>query len=198
MSKTVYSFDPSTRAFTAPLLLDQGDLSPLEPGVYLMPGNSLDAMPPTATAGKWPFAVAGSWVLQDLSTSRPGPGQELSLEEHRSRLKDAVAARRRLIETGGITLADGIKVKTGIEDQVRVAQLIQGMEANDHADVLFKTESGRFTFTLAQMNALLKTIAFHVRACFEAERAHHDAIDALGASSVERYDIFANWPSRQA
>ncbi|HEX7865997.1 MAG TPA: DUF4376 domain-containing protein [Variovorax sp.] len=195
MSKTVYSFDPRTGAFTAPLNLDHGDLSPLEPSVYLVPGNCLEAPPPAATAGKWPFVVSGEWVLCDLPTEAE---PAVALEERRAQLKDKVTARRWLVETGGITLAGGVKVKTGIEDRTRIAQVIQGMEANGYADVPFKAESGWLTLTLAQMNALLKAIASHVRACFESERAHHEAIDALDASAIGSYEILANWPSAQA
>lgn len=197
MSKTVYSFDPRTGAFAMPLDLDPGDLSPLERGVYLIPSNCLEAPPPAAASGKWPFVASGDWVLRDLP-AEPEPKPELTLEERRARLKDAVTAQRWLVETGGITLADGVKVKTGIEDQTRIAQVVQGMEANGYTDVPFKAESGWFTLTLAQMKALLKAIASHVRACFEAERAHHEAIDALDASAIESYDIFANWPNGQA
>lgn len=195
MSKTVYSFDSRTGAFISSLDLDHGDLSPLESGVYLIPCNCLEASPPKATAGKWPFAVSGSWVLRDLST---GLGLELTLEERRARLKSAVTAQRWLVEAGGVTLADGVKVKTGIEDRIRIAQVIQGMEANGYADVPFKTESGWFTLTLAQMNVFQRAIASHVRACFEAEWAHHVVIDALDASAVESYDVLADWPSGQA
>lgn len=196
MSKTVYSFDPRTGAFVGPLNLDRGDLSPLERGVYLIPGNCLDESPPTPASGKWPFAVSGAWVLQD-SPGKPGPSPELTPEERRARLKDAVAAHRWLVETGGVTLADGVKVKTGIEDQIRVTQIIQGMEANGYMEVPFKAESGWLTLSLAQMNALLKAIASHVRACFEAERAHHEAIDTLDASAIESYDFLVSWPNGQ-
>lgn len=197
MSKTVYSFDPRTGAFTMPLNLDHGDLSPLERGVYLIPGNCLETPPPTATSGKWPFAVSEGWVLRDL-LNEPELELDLTLEERRARLKDAVTAQRWLVETGGITLAGGVRVKTGIEDQTRIAQVVQGMEANGYTDVPFKAESGWLPLTLVQMNALLKAIASHVRACFEAERAHHEAIDALDASAIENYDVLANWPSGQA
>ncbi|MDP9601724.1 UNVERIFIED_ORG: hypothetical protein J2W38_001510 [Variovorax paradoxus] len=196
MSKTVYSFQSGTGAFTGALDLDRGDLSPLQPTVYLIPGNCLEAPPPAPASGKWPFAVDGGWVLRDLLVEpEPQPELEITLEERRARLKAAATARRWMVETGGITWTDGAKVKTGIDDQTRIAQAIQGMEANGYADVSFKAESGWLTLTLAQMHVLLKTIAIHVRACFEAERSHHVAIDALDASTIESYDVLANWPS---
>jgi hypothetical protein len=199
MSKTVYSFDPSTRAFVSELALSSGDLSPLERGVYLIPGDCLEVQPPAPTPGKWPFAVAGAWVLEALPADpEPEPEPVLTEEERRARLKVAVTAHRWVIETGGIALAGGMKVKTGIDDQTRIAQAIRGMEANGHADVPFKAESGWLTLTLAQMATLQNAIASHVRACFEAERSHHEAIDALDVSGIEQYNILANWPSGQA
>lgn len=196
MNKTVYSFQPGTCAFAGALDLDRGDLSPLEPSVYLIPGNCLEVPPPAPASGKWPFAVGGGWVLRDLPTEPgPQPEPELTLEERRTRLKDAVAAKRWSVETGGIALANGVKLKTGIEDQTRIGQVIEGMKAMGYSDVPFKAESGWLTLTLAQMSELARAVASHVRACFEAERAHHEAIDALDASAVESYDVLANWPS---
>ena len=192
--KTVYAFHPETKAYTGPHQLDETDLSPLEKNHYLVPGNCLEAAPPTAPSGMWPFADAGTWELRALPVE-PEP----TLEERRERLKDAATAHRWAVETGGITLAGGVQIKTAPEDQARIGQVIQGMEAQGYTDVPFKAASGWLTLTLADMKGVLMAIAAHVRACFEAERAHHEAIDALpDASAVESYDVLANWPSGQA
>jgi hypothetical protein len=196
MNKTVYSFHPSTGSFVSEVELDEGDLSPLERGVYLIPGNCLVARPPVPPAGSWPFAVADQWVLRLLPTDpKPEPDPRPTIAELRMRLKDAVAAQRWRVETGGITLSGGLHVKTGIDDQTRIGQLIQGMAVNDHTDVLFKASSGWVALTLPQMHELLKAIASHVRACFEAEYLHHEVIDTLDEFGIAHYDVAASWPS---
>ncbi|SEF22736.1 DUF4376 domain-containing protein [Variovorax sp. NFACC27] len=193
--KTVYAFHPETKAYCGLKQLDRTDISPLEQDRYLVPGDCLESAPPKPLNGMWPVAVSGAWVLMDLPAE---PKLELTPDELRSELKVAVTMQRWSVETGGITLADGVKVKTGIDDRARIAQAIQGMEANGYTDVSLKIESGWVTFTLPQMNVLMSSIASHVRACFEAERAHHLAIDALDASAINGYDVRANWPSGHA
>lgn len=197
MTKTVYSYDPHTGEFICAVELNASDLSPREKGVYLIPGDCLETPPPAHGAGNRPFVVNGQWVLQDLPPE-PEPEPEPTLEERREHLKAAVTAERWRRETGGITLAGGVRVSTGIADQSRIAQVIQGMEANGYEDVPFKAESGWLTLTLEQMKAMLKAIAAHVRACFEAERAHHEAIDVLDEAGIETYAVSAGWPGEQA
>lgn len=82
MTKTVYAFDPATRAFTGPLELDESDKSPLEDDVYLIPGGCLEAAPPTPEDGQWPFIVDGEWVLQPLPVEpEPEPAPIPTLEQ---------------------------------------------------------------------------------------------------------------------
>ena len=48
------------------------DLSPLEPGVYLIPGGAIDATPPTVPEGqraKW----NGQWMFEDIPQPEPEP-----------------------------------------------------------------------------------------------------------------------------
>lgn len=42
------------------------DESPLEPGVYLIPGGAVDVAPPSVLPGKRAKLVGDSWVLEDL------------------------------------------------------------------------------------------------------------------------------------
>lgn len=65
-NKTVHAFDPHTRAYTGPVVLDESDMSPLEPGVFLLPGNCLDAEPPAPVPGKYVAEQGGAWVLLDV------------------------------------------------------------------------------------------------------------------------------------
>ena len=66
MQKTVYAFDAFTSAFAGPVELDESDLSPLEEGVFLVPGNCLEVAPPAAPDGSWPYAMDGGWQMRPL------------------------------------------------------------------------------------------------------------------------------------
>jgi hypothetical protein len=70
--KTVYSYHPDTGAYMGPITLDESDLSPLEQGVYLIPGGCLETPPPAAPEGYVTVAVGGQWAVVPLPTP-PAP-----------------------------------------------------------------------------------------------------------------------------
>jgi hypothetical protein len=51
--------------------------------------------------------------------------------------------------------------------------------------------------TKADQNRITSVIvnAQHVQACFSAERAHCDAIDAAAEADLDTYDVNAGWPA---
>lgn len=199
MGKTVYAFNPHTGAYLGPCELDEGDLSPLDSTedapVYLIPGSCLESAPPEAPDGQWPFAVGGQWELQQLPKD-PGtePEPEFTVEERRARLKDAATARRWEIETGGLTLPNGIRVLTGKADQNRITSVIVNAQMAGIEAVDFKADSGWTRLTVAEITAIACAIGRHVQACFTAERVHHEAIDQLDAAGIDTYDLAAGWP----
>lgn len=79
-TKTVYSYHPFTRAYIGPLVLDASDRSPLEPGVWLIPGDCLDAVPPVPGPGQFVAEEDGAWVLRDIpqppAPPSPAPAPE--------------------------------------------------------------------------------------------------------------------------
>lgn len=117
-------------------------------------------------------------------------------------VKTAITKRRWQIETGGITLPNGVRVATGIDDQNRITSVIANANLAGVETVDFKAESGWVTVTVQELQAISAAIAVHVQACFTAERAHHEAIDALaeqheGAAlqaALSAYDIEQGWP----
>lgn len=52
---------------------DTADESPLEPGVYLIPGHSTEVKPPATTAGHWPCWNGEKWGLVDVRPKPPAP-----------------------------------------------------------------------------------------------------------------------------
>ena len=46
-------------------------------------------------------------------------------------------------------------------------------------------------------DGIAAAIALHVQACFSAERAHHEAINAASDAELYDYDITTGWPSNE-
>ena len=118
------------------------------------------------------------------------PATALTLEELKHQLRERATQLRWQHETGGIDVG-GVRVLTGIEDQNRIASVLIGAPAT----VDFKAESGWVTLTLAELQGIAAAITAHVQACFTAERAHNETIDALEAlEAAQAYNVEAGWP----
>lgn len=147
----------------------------------MLPGH--DAAVEAGAAGPGWLLVAGELVP-------PAPPEPEDLAEAKQRLRERATAARWEHETGGITVA-GVRVLTGVEDQNRIATALIGAPAT----LDFKADSGWVTLTLAELQGIAAAITAHVQACFSAERAHHEAIDALPSlAAVAAYDVEAGWP----
>lgn len=137
-----------------------------------------------------------------------GRPQAVDLEPTRvtaPELKAIVTRYRWEVETGGITLPSGIKVATALDDQNRITTVVANARLAGLEQVKFKAASGWVTLAVADVEGIAAAIALHVQACFTAECAHHDAIDAIEliADPTERqaalddYDEATGWPSTQ-
>ena len=119
------------------------------------------------------------------------------------KLKAIVTAFRWEVETGGITLHTGVRVATGIDDQNRITSVVANAERAGMEEVDFKAAEGWAKVTLIELQAIATAVALHVQACFSAERAHHEAIDALALiadpqerqAALDAYDESQGWPS---
>ena len=131
------------------------------------------------------------WLLVDGVLAPPdAPAPSLTLEEMKQQLRERATQLRWQHETGGIDIG-GVRVPTGIEDQNRIASALIGAPAT----LDFKAESGWVTLTLAELQGIAAAITAHAQACFTAERAHHEAIDALASlEAAGSYDVEAGWP----
>lgn len=147
------------------------------------------ALPPEQDAdGRW---------FQDFAV-RPLSAEEIAaaLQADKDRLQAAATAHRWAVETGGVTLPTGTRVGTTVEDQNRITTVIANAQLAGVTEVDFKAASGWVSLTLNELRGIASAIAQHVQACFSAERAHHDAIDAVSTrAQAERYDVTQGWPS---
>jgi hypothetical protein len=203
MSKTVYAFDAHTRVYLGPLELDDGDLSPLDSTedapVYLIPGNCLEVEPPVPADGMRAIAVDGEWVVEPIPVDPVDPPAPApTLEGLQGLLRDAATAKRWEVETGGLTLPNGARVLTRIEDQNRISNAVTNALRLGLASVSFKSADGEFfTTPIADLVAIADAVGLHVQACFDAERGHYEAIAALGSvPEAQAYDVAAGWPGQ--
>lgn len=121
----------------------------------------------------------------------PTPGEQL--QAVKDVLKVSVTAKRWEVETGGITL-NGMRVLTGTEDQNRITSVVANARRAGIEEVDFKADSGWVKVSIGTVEAIATAIAVHVQASFSAERAHHEAIDALpDLAAVAAYDINQGW-----
>lgn len=106
-----------------------------------------------------------------------------------------VAARRWQAETGGIVIG-GTPIATDRESQAQLSSAYTSLSGGLIADTPWKAADGSFTMvTLAGLEPVAQSVAAHVRACFDAERIHCEAISALSEQAdLDAYDITAGWP----
>lgn len=122
-----------------------------------------------------------------------------TLEQRKDVLRAELAQRRWEAETGGITMPDGMRVLTGRADRDNITSLILTSEAAGIDAVDFKAASGWVHLTLQEVRDVARAIAVHVQACFSAERAVNDAIDALQTlAEVAAFDATAGLPLNNA
>lgn len=91
--KTVHSFDYATGLYLGTVVLGDGDLSPLEPDVYLVPGNCVEVAPPEPGDGQYVVHVDGQWELRETVAVLPETPPVPSPEEVAARFIDAIQLR---------------------------------------------------------------------------------------------------------
>lgn len=117
-----------------------------------------------------------------------------SIDELREHIKAQITEMRWQVETGGVTLPNGIKVKSAKDDQDRITAVLVNMQVSGMTSVDFKAASGWVTLTYEQVGGIAQAVALHVQSCFSMERLHHEAVDALvGRDDLLAYDFLVGW-----
>ncbi|MFZ3402922.1 DUF4376 domain-containing protein [Aeromonas salmonicida] len=109
-----------------------------------------------------------------------------------------VAAKRWLVETGGIVVA-GSPIQTDRESQAQLSNSVSSLKSGLISDTPWKTADNSFVLvTLTELEPIAQAVATHVRASFAAEEAHYTAIAALQTQAeLDAYDIGVGWPTDQ-
>lgn len=145
-----------------------------------------------------PALIEGSYVQQWEIYALDYQEVDALVKQAKDELIEQASSRRWEVETGGIILAGGVQIKTGVEDQNRISSVIVNASRAGLTSVDFKGQDGWVTITVAQLEDIADAIALHVQGCFSAERAHHEAIELLSSpEAVASYDVGTGWPDKQ-
>ena len=115
--KTVYSFDYDGGLYLGPVTLTDGDRSPLEPHVFLVPGNCAESAPPAPSDAQTVHWDGKAWSLRDIPTTIPEAPPEPhipTVQEQLAQLDAANALTQRNLRETILLMAEAFKQVTGV------------------------------------------------------------------------------------
>lgn len=124
------------------------------------------------------------WVIRDKTTD------ELAAEADavRAALHSDLAAYRYDVEIGGVDLPGGGRVHTDRVSQAMIDGAVATLDRGYVTSVQFKGASGWMELDATAMTQIAQLVAQHVQACFAAERAVSEGIDALTDAELAGFD----------
>lgn len=141
-----------------------------------------------------PVETNGVWYQRWSTLPLTQDEMKNALEVAKINLAKQVTDMRWAKESAGILLPDGTRIATKPEDQNRITSVIANAELAGIETISFKAASGWTTLTISQVKGIACMIALHVQACFNTERAHHEAIvDLTNIEQVNSYNITEGW-----
>lgn len=111
-------------------------------------------------------------------------------------LKAEVTEKRWRVENGGVTLPNGVKIKTDRESQAQLNSAFTCLKNGIFSTTPWKAEGEVWIDVgLAEIEPIVRVVAQHVNACFAVERQHHAQIESMyDPSALLAYDYGTNWP----
>lgn len=95
------------------------------------------------------------------------------------KLLNALAQARWRAEIGGLTLPNGMQVRTDRETRAALTEAVNALQAELMQDpVPWKMQDGWADLSQADLAIITSAVAAHVQACFAAERAVQAQIEA--------------------
>ena len=148
------------------------------------------------TVEPWQSAQATTVAKQGSSYVMQYEVIEPALDGMKAAKLAELKAYRRTKEEAGITL-NGAAIATDRESQAMIGNAVAGLRLNpEGSTVNWKAENGTFVLDLATLEAIAGAVFDHVQACFNAEIAHVEAINALTtAQAVYNFDYSSAWPA---
>lgn len=109
------------------------------------------------------------------------------------RLKEYAGQKRWQHSQKGLTLPDGTVIDTSDASKSKINQTLGVLERGWITSVDWKAKTGKVTLDLAALTALAQAVAAFEQACFQAEFAVCDAIDAGTITTKAGIDGYS-WP----
>lgn len=175
---------------------------PFEPWdgyAFVQPSAPPDHNPGTHRAEETdPEQAGGEWVQRWSVVNLKAAELAELLAAEKARLMAAATAKRWEVETGGVTFPGGLRVNTTRDDQDSITRVLVNAQAAGISQVRFKASSGWINgLPMDELRQIANAIALHVQGCYDAEYAHHEAIEALTTLAQARaYDPIAYYPKR--
>jgi hypothetical protein len=116
------------------------------------------------------------------------------LEVEKNKLKDQIADIRWQMETSGIILENGMKIRTDRESQSKVAEAVLLFQYSPNSIIHWKANGTWIEVNAAMMVGVALKVGEWIQKCFYNERLHWDAINALQTiDEVFNYQASAHW-----
>lgn len=110
-----------------------------------------------------------------------------------AKLKDYAATVRWQHVVRGIVLPNGMRIDSSEATKSKITQALLILERGWSSSINWKGRSGWMTVDAEQMKGIAQALAAHEQACFDAEKAVHEAIDAGVITSKTGVDEYP-WP----
>lgn len=163
------------------------DLSPLEEGVWIIPGGCVTVQPPEFQAGQQARWTGDAWVIEPVP---PAPTEEEPIDERtpQQKLMAHAALRRWMLETGGIMIG-GIPVSTDDRSKIMIMGARVAAQANpDWSTTWHGADGASYPLNAASMVAISDAVEAHVNSTFATFALVKGDIDAGTITSTEQID----------
>lgn len=171
------------------------DESPLEPGVFLIPGGCVEQAPPDCPVTHRPRRFDGAWTVEVIPVPPPPPPD---LPPTMAELFALAAERRRAVVNGGTAIATSggtIPAWTDADSQGAITALVVAAQMIPDIATGWKGRDGRFyPVTAATIVDLALGMMAFVNQAFAAEAAVLTAIEAGTITTTAQIDAW-EWPS---
>jgi hypothetical protein len=116
-----------------------------------------------------------------------------SIEYLREKIISAIAAHRYNLETNGITLPNGLHVKTDRESQATLSNAIMSMQLGLISTVDWKMTNGWVTLTINDLIGVASLVSTRIQHLFSVEKLKTDYINTASLEELEMIDITIDW-----
>ncbi|OWT55274.1 DUF4376 domain-containing protein [Candidimonas nitroreducens] len=168
----------------------------LPDGIVWVEPTAMPAVEYAEVAEVDPQMTDGKWYQQWGTTP-------WSDDDTKQAVLAAISAKKFQVETGGVTLPNGMSVRTTIDDQNRISNAVFNGQRLGLTEVSFlQPDNSYATISMDDLVTIADAIGMHVQACFDAGKAHYTAVNAIKDSvsqtayqQLVAYDITTGWPA---